>query len=764
MGGLTKYKEDGAMSDTWEWDGRIWTLVSTDGPTLIHFGMAYDRSREVIVLYGGRPGPGRLVGNVSESDTWEWDGETWKQITTGEDDHPLATPAMAYDPRRGKVIRHGGTSDDLVFDQDTTWEWDGERWTQIATGFIHGSGKMIYDANRENMVVFVGMGTGLFDARSELREFDGTHWDRIAVADPTPSPRVFTGFVFDSHRGVAVLYGGGPNRWTFLNDTWEWDGAQWTKMNIPGPGKRTLHAMAYDSKRRKVVVFGGQSILGNVEPFLNDTWEYGVTPAPNINTPVNFPDPAFRSAWRESVGVEPGESFTADQAAEVKSIDVSGNWRNRHRGKIKDVTGIEFFTGLKEFRCEYNALTNLDVSNNTALEELDCWGNFIVSLDVSRNTALKFLKCSENRLPNLDVSISTAMELLDCSGNQLTSLDLTNNTALVELQCYSNRLTGLDLTNNTALESLSCRSNQLTSLALPTNAALKSLSCGGNQLTSLDLTNNTALESLSCGGNQLTSLNLTNSTALKSLDCIGNQFTSLDLSGNTALETLDCYGNQLTSLDLTNNTALESLACSGNQLTSLDLTNSTALKSLSCGGNQLTSLDLTNNTALESLSCGGNQLTSLDLTNNTALESLWCSGNQLTSIASFRDLENLVSLDVTYNNLDIEDCNDINILRERLGETFDGWFSTVGFNFSPQNGSDPYDCLFSPNLRLEITGLNPVRLSISGAVAARGRVERSSNLLGWEEWVSFTLGKEPRILTDRDARETGARYYRAISR
>ena len=273
----------------------------------------------------------------------------------------------------------------------------------------------------------------------------------------------------------------------------------------------------------------------------------------------------------------------------------------------------------------------------------------------------------------------------------------------------------------------------------------------------------TALESLDCAVNQLASLDLTNNTALQSLQCWGNQLTSLDVSNNTALVELRCSSNQLASLDLTNNTALIELLCGGNQLTSLNITNNAALVELHCSSNQLASLDLTNNTALESLGCSDNRLTSLALPTNSALESVYSAGNQLTSIAIFLDLENLDALDVTNNNLNIEDCNDINILRERLGGPFDYFFTSDGFNFAPQNGFVPYDC-FSPNLRLdlrlEMTGRNPVRLSISGAVGQPVRVEYSSNLLDWEEWVSFTLGKEPEVLSDSDARRT--RFYRAV--
>jgi hypothetical protein len=69
---------------------------------------------------------------------------------------------------------------------------------------------------------------------------------------------------FDSNRGVIVLFGGAFS--TVLNDTWEWDGANWAK-RIPKtiPAARTEHVMAYDSARCRTVMFGGTS---------SETWEW----------------------------------------------------------------------------------------------------------------------------------------------------------------------------------------------------------------------------------------------------------------------------------------------------------------------------------------------------------------------------------------------------------------------------------------------------------------------------------------------------------
>ena len=322
-----------------------------------------------------------------------------------------------------------------------------------------------------------------------------------------------------------------------------------------------------------------------------------------------FPDDTFRQYVADNFDKNGNCSLSQAEMDAVYYIDVSGT--SSTPNNVADLTGIEYFTNLKKLYCQYNFLTKLDVSNNTALEELKCYDNKLTRLNVSNNTALTDLLCYNN---------------------QLTSLNVSQNKALRDLRCGSNQITSIILSNNTALEGLECNNNQLTSINVSNNTALVYFNCQYNQLTSLDVSNNTALRDLRCGFNQITNIILSNNTALTTLYCNNNQLTSLDLSKNTALTALNCSGNNLTSLDVSKSTALLHLYCNVNSLTKLDVSQNTALTELDCNRNQLTSLNVSNNTALTQLNCYRNQLTSLDLSNNTALSSLNCSENYYTIV------------------------------------------------------------------------------------------------------------------------------------
>src|SRR5207245_2328982 len=88
------------------------------------------------VLFGG----GNLAGSMG--DTWEWDGVRWTQVaSTGP--APRSATAMAYDELRGKAVLFGGVTDQSAMLQDT-WEW---------TGPIYGcSGRATGDLNCDRRV------------------------------------------------------------------------------------------------------------------------------------------------------------------------------------------------------------------------------------------------------------------------------------------------------------------------------------------------------------------------------------------------------------------------------------------------------------------------------------------------------------------------------------------------------------------------------------------------------------------------------------
>lgn len=176
---------------------------------------------------------------------------------------------------------------------------------------------------------------------------------------------------------------------------------------------------------------------------------------------VNIPDAKFKAYLLGNSAINTDSDSTEISVAEAQAFTGKINVSSKF---ITDLTGIESFTNITVLDCQYNQLTSLDVSQNTALDSLICHRNQITSLDVSKNTILKYLRCDHNQLSLLDVSKNTALVHLDCFGNSFTGLDVSKNLALQILSCSRGQLTTLDVSKNIALVELDCSSNPLTIL------------------------------------------------------------------------------------------------------------------------------------------------------------------------------------------------------------------------------------------------------------------------------------------------------------
>ena len=76
---------------------------------------------------------------------------------------------------------------------------------------------------------------------------------------------------YDAKRKRVILFGGEDQNGKFYRDTWAWDGRNWTRINSIGPSPRIQFAMDYDVSRDRVVVFGGVSPKPE---YLDDVWEF----------------------------------------------------------------------------------------------------------------------------------------------------------------------------------------------------------------------------------------------------------------------------------------------------------------------------------------------------------------------------------------------------------------------------------------------------------------------------------------------------------
>jgi hypothetical protein len=251
-----------ANSNTWEWNGSNWVDVTPAGPAPRSSTLVYDAAHAVAVSFAD--------GSLANGQTWEWNGSSWKNVTAST---PLTSAsstsespscggeAMAYDTRRGVTILNGGAvGTHCEGAEHETWEWNGETWTDRTPpggGPVGGTQNAIaYDSANGEMVFSDGVG--------ELWTWDGALWRNISTSGAAPMAREGQSSVYDTARSVTLVFGGtGRDPATgaslLLNDTWEWDGIRWTNVTPPGGGSSppAAGAMAYDESRSVAVLFGG---------------------------------------------------------------------------------------------------------------------------------------------------------------------------------------------------------------------------------------------------------------------------------------------------------------------------------------------------------------------------------------------------------------------------------------------------------------------------------------------------------------------------
>jgi len=259
------------LDDTFLYNGTWNQVFPATSPTPRAPGrIAFDPVRGVAVMFGGHVRLGTWL-----SDHWEWDGTNWTQVFPATNPGRRGRHAMVYDSLRGRMVMYGGS---VFFASalDDTWEYDGNDWTRVTTAITPGGRKaaaMAYHAASGKTVLFGGITARGSMATTETWLYDGNNWTQLvtAVAPPT---RHDAQMVYDPVREVCVLYGGRDGSPKVLDDTWEFDGTKWEQVRSGSPAGRSEFAMAMDTARKRVVLFGGTTDdIGNVET--DETWEFG---------------------------------------------------------------------------------------------------------------------------------------------------------------------------------------------------------------------------------------------------------------------------------------------------------------------------------------------------------------------------------------------------------------------------------------------------------------------------------------------------------
>jgi len=204
----------------------------------------------------------------------------WEEITptTGNSPSPRRSAAAIYNPIDHELILFAGRSSSG--DQGDLWRFDlsAASWEQMT---VEGTGPVprfthnaVYDEVSHRMVVWSGRkidadGSEFFSDVWAL-DIENSQWSLLHPSGDSPNRRYGTAAVYDQMSHALVNFAGFTTAGRF-DDTWAFDlgGDGWEELNPDGnPGARCLHTGAYDSRRGRMIIFGGQRGSGA----LGDTW------------------------------------------------------------------------------------------------------------------------------------------------------------------------------------------------------------------------------------------------------------------------------------------------------------------------------------------------------------------------------------------------------------------------------------------------------------------------------------------------------------
>ena len=124
---------------------------------------------------------------------------------------------------------------------------------------------MTYDESAQTVLLFSGVTVG---SLGDTWEWNGNEWTHLQ--DLGPGYLRVSAMAYTVHG--TILFGGEKRDDEVNDDTWLWDGQFWTHVQDIGPSARYGHAMANDSRRDRIVLFGGLEVIAGI-PARGDTWE-----------------------------------------------------------------------------------------------------------------------------------------------------------------------------------------------------------------------------------------------------------------------------------------------------------------------------------------------------------------------------------------------------------------------------------------------------------------------------------------------------------
>lgn len=354
----------------------------------------WDPIRSRMVVFGGDQGvPVQCMSQTDfVAETWAFhpDCDNFERIAVEGGPSPRGRHAVAYDPTRNTMLVHGGrhrpdTSGAYTLFDDT-WALDlqTDTWTRLGSGGAPARANHTAVVAGDRMIVFGGNAStdGLqFLPLGDLWALDlvaGT-WTELHTAGG-PSGRLFHAAAVSDDATKMYVYGGGDESaftGPFFAELWELDlrSGAWALLDQSAgvlPLQSILGDLLYDAPRNQLLLWGAHedNLLGNA----NKIWTYDLNdggwsiqdegdvlqaqPAGFCDFPADFVSPDLDAPERRSAGAAvltgEGGMFVFGGKTDCGIIDdvwardlAAGTWERRVRATTGEICARAFAEGCR---------------------------------------------------------------------------------------------------------------------------------------------------------------------------------------------------------------------------------------------------------------------------------------------------------------------------------------------------------------------------------------------------------------------------------
>ncbi len=268
------------FQDVWKWDGNSLSYQQTSG-TFPAYGYGesvvyFPPSGEILWMFGSDG------ATVQTNDIYSLYENRWSKKYLQNVPQKRIFANVAYDEEHKVIVVFGGINQGTNQYYNDLWQWDGSEWTQLqpnentsCTSNQRPCGRsnavFQYDPTNNGILLFGGFNNSQIQM-NDTWLWDGEQWSKLNP-EHIPHARISAGSATLPDGRIALIggyYMQGAYDYHMLNDFWIWNGSDWEQQEDPPFSPRSNMAVVYDkSRNRLIVAFGVRN-----STYLNDIWEW----------------------------------------------------------------------------------------------------------------------------------------------------------------------------------------------------------------------------------------------------------------------------------------------------------------------------------------------------------------------------------------------------------------------------------------------------------------------------------------------------------